>query len=564
VERIIKETRMSRGREILMLHAAADAVKLVRAELRDGVVELSDACSFLARGKPEDRHPLRDETTLDAIATHVSQMRWRGRDLLCLIGGSMAACQYYDMPRLTGQALRQAAMLKLKQQLHFDVAEAVVAVDPVIGSDSGKKSQTRVRVAAIHRERIRAAVDAAGRAGLNLVAISAAPAAIATLAQEAFKTAEGLTAVLYVDEVISTLVVLDGGSVCVTTELPIGLNDLTAALMRPIIDGDNVIQLDESRALELRNQVGIPAADQRIEALGVTGRRLLPLIEPALQKFAKQLTQWLTFAATSVEGGKIATVRLVGPGAAVPGFGQALAIRISLEVRAEDWLSGLARLTGPSQAFALNSAAAIVGAARRREALPDMLPGDVRMAHRLRRIRRSVAFCGPLVAVAVLAVAALFHNVNEKLRSTLDVQKQNLVNVRQIVNENGRWTAEQKTVDRLQKQIDDFATATPLWVGLFKELSILLPTELQATDFIARTGDDGIKVTVNATVFVRHDGRGVDEVVEKSLLLLQRSSFFRRVQLLSANRNEKTQFRGGAGTLSVELDLAYPHKGPKA
>jgi Tfp pilus assembly PilM family ATPase/Tfp pilus assembly protein PilN len=554
---------MSGSRKTLVLHVAADDVKLVQAELRDGQVELSEACSFLSRAKTQDRHPLRDESTLDAIATHVSQHRWRGRDLLCLIGGSTVACQYYDMPVLSGQALRQAVMLKLKQQLHFDVAEAVVAVDPIGPARGGEKPRSRVRVAAVHRDRASAAVEAAVRMGLNIVGISVAPAAIAGLAEEAFKTAPGLTAILHVDEVLSTLVVLDEGSPCVTTELPIGLTELTAALMRPIIDGENVIQLDELQALELRNQIGIPAPDQRIESLGVAGQRLLPVIEPALQKFAKHLTQWLTFAATSVDGGKIQTVRLVGPGTAIPGFGPALAARINLEVRAESWLAGRASLADSSQSFALESAAAIVGAACCCATLPDLLPREVRRSRRIRQVRRSIIFCGPPIAAAVLSLAVLFQDVSAKLNPAISEQRRQLADVQQIMTENGRWTAEQKTIDGLQSQIDDFATSTPLWVGLFKELSFLLPAELQATEFIARNSEDGIRVTVNATVFVRHDGRSFDEVVERTLLLLQRSTFFRRVQLLAANRNEKTLLRGGAGTLSVELDLAYPRKGPK-
>ena len=555
---------MSKGREILVLHAAANELRLVQAEVRNGIVELSDACSFATPRKGEDHHPLRDEVILDAIATHVSQHHWRGRDLLCLIGGSMVACQYYDMPPLQGQALRQAAMLRLKQQLHFDVAEAAVAVDPVVTTTSDQKNRRRVRVAAVHQERVKAAVDAAARTGLNIAGISVAPAAIAALAQEAFRPAQGLTAVLHVDETISTLVVLDSDSPCVSSELPIGLGDLTAALMRPIINGENVIQLDEARAAELRDQIGIPEPNQQLESLGVTGRSLLPILEPVLQKFAKHLTQWLTFAATSIEGGKIETVRLVGPGAAIPALGSALAARLSLEVRTENWLSGLAKLAGPSRAFALDSAAVAVGAARCRQTLPDVLPGDVRAARRLRRIRRSVASCGPLVAAAALAVAVLFHGVNENLRQATDTQKRQLESVQQTVSENARWMAERKVVEGLQKQIDDFATSTPVWIGLFKEFSFLLPAELRVNDLVGRMSDDGIKVTMNATVFVEPDGRSFDEIVEKTLLLLQRSSFFRRVQLLAANRTDKARVQGGAGTLSVELDLAYPHKGLKA
>lgn len=555
---------MSTRDEILVLHAAADGVKLVQVRGGRESTELTDVSQFSLSKKESQSHPLSDQTILDALAARVTEQRWTGRKVVCLIGGSMVACHYYDLPPLQGQALRQAAFLKLKQELHFDVAEAIVAVDTMGRRGSADKPQVRVRVTAMHGDRAAAAIEAVPRIGLELVGLSAAPSAIAALAQEAFQAEPGLTAVLYVDESLSTLVVLENGSPCVTTDLPIGLNDLTAAMMRPIIAGDNVIQLDEARATELRNLVGIPAAEQQVESLGVSGQRLLPLIEPALQKFAKHLTQWLTFAATNLQGGEIQAFRLVGPGTAIPNLAQALALRIRHDVRVESWLSGRASLTGRSEPFLLESCAPAAAAARSRSELPDLLPPEVRFKQKARRVRRAITFCGPVVAAAILAIAVLFQRVGAELGTSAGAQERQLEGVQATVGQNSRWVAEQEAVKSLQQRFDDFSNATPTWVGLFKELSVLLPAELQATEFVARTSEDGIKVTVDAAVFARQDGSGFDEVVGKSLLLLQRSTFFDRVQLLTANRNTGDKTSGPAGTLSIEVELSYPRKGSKA
>jgi Tfp pilus assembly PilM family ATPase len=548
---------MSKSRPILVLQTAEDEIRLVQATLRQGFVELSEACSFWSRNKTGDPHPLQNETTLDALATHVVQHGWVGRDLICLIGGSKVGCYYFDMPPLKGSDLRQAALLKLGQQLHFDPGDAITAVDPLPLRDGGKEARLRVRVTALHRERAAAAMEAAARVGLHLVGLSAMPTAIAALAEDGVKFVRGRGAVLHVDERLTTLVVLDGGLSCVTTELPIGSADLTAALMRPIIAGDNVIQLDEPQAVALRNEVGIPQPDQQIDSLGVAGERLLPLLEPALQKFTKQVTQWLSFAATVTEGKAIELVRVVGPAAKMPGLSQALASRIGREVQPHDWLSGMAGFAGsPQEQMLAESYGPAVGAVRRWKSMPDLIPPEQKRSHRVARVRRAIASCGAVVAAAILAMAVLFERVGRRLDPAINAQTQNLADVKRIAGDNSKWEAEGESIRRMQKEFDDFLTATPMWVGLLKELSILLPSELQATEFVARPSQGGVRMIVTATVFAGEEGRGFDEVVEKTMLILQRSPFCRRVQLLSANRDHKDAGKGAGGTLSVELELA--------
>lgn len=548
---------MSRTTEILVLHADSDHVKLVRARSSGGRVELLNPGVFRLHDKGKDAHALDDKDIRDSLATHVARHGWRGRNLFCLLGGSSVACYYYDLPRLNEQELRQAVHLKLKQQLHFDVAEAVVAVDVVNGAATSKTDTQRVRGAAIQRDRITSLMAAAAHSGLNVADISAAPAALAVLAQDYLKTEKGLTAALYVDENASTLVVLNDGAPCVTTEMSIGLSGLTAGLMRPIIDGERVIQLDEAQAVAIRNGVGIPVAGQIIEALGVDGQRLLPLIEPALQKFAKQLIQWLTFAATTVDKGKIETVRLVGPGAAIPNLGPALGARLSRDVRAEQWLHDTVLLPHEGPPHLLDCCAAAVGAVRYAHTLPDMLPPEMRLRRRLSRIRKSVSLCGVIAAAASLAFAVLFDQIHARLLPSVELQRRQLPEVQDLVGQNGRWEREQAATRRMEAEFEAFSAGSPLWVGLFKEVAGLLPFEVRAKELSAREVDGGIKLTLNGEVLARKDGGAFDEVVEKTLLRLQRSTFVKRVQLLGANR-ETEENQEAAGILSVEMDLIHP------
>jgi hypothetical protein len=61
--------------------------------------------------------------------------------------------------------------------------------------------------------------------------------------------------------------------------------------------------------------------------------------------------------------------------------------------------------------------------------------------------------------------------------------------------------------------------------------------------------------------------RSFDETVSNTLLLLQRSAFFSRVELISANRTDAAPASnepGTSGELSLRLDLVYPRNRGKA
>jgi len=552
---------MSKTRDILILQADGDQVTLVRA--RNGSsIELLDPGVFRPRETNKAQHLSDDPFVRESLAAHVVQHGWRGREVVCLLGGSLVACQYCELPRLKEAELQQAVLLKLKSQLHFDVAEAIVAINIIDQFTIDQTEHVRVQSTAAQRDRITSLLDAAEHAGLRVAGISATPAAIIALAREYLKAEKGSTAALYVDETTSTLIVLKDGLPFVTTELSMGLSSLTAALMRPIIDGERVIQLDEAQATTIRNTVGIAKAGQMVEAAGVDGQRLAPLLEPVLQKLAKHLTQWLTFAATTTDRNKIDVVRLVGPGAGIPNLGEAMAARIDREVRSEQWLRDATISSPAGQPPALESCAAIVGAVRHGEALPDLLPPERRLQQRLGRVRKAVVSCGVIVAAASLGLAVLFGQISARVMPSVELQRQHLPTVQEVVGQNQRWMSREAALRRMEAQFDAVSRDSPLWSGLLKELALRLPSEVRATELTARSVDDGMRLTVSGEVLLRRSGEGFDRTVEQTLLQLQRSAFFKRVRLLSAKR-ESEEGKEAAGTLSVELDLIHPRGGTR-
>lgn len=560
---------MSKSREILVLEAGGDELRVSHLSVQGGAVAIGASASFLSVDHCVDKPAIQDQNLLDELSAYVTERGWTGRDVLCLLGGDSVSCQYFDMPPLKGAAMRQAVLLKLGQQLHFEISEAVVNIAPVAAALSTETNLQRMAVTAVLQERAQAAIDAAVRMGLNPTLVSVAPAAIAAMAGEKLGGDGQVRAALHVGERASVLAVFRGPMPCVVCELAIGLGDFADALTRPIISGDDVIQLEADQAAALRDEVGIPAAGLEIASLGIKGHHLLPLLAPTLQKLSKQLTQWLTFAATSAGDAKVSTLALVGPGASMHGLADAVEQSIVISVDKADWLRGTASASTSSDESPLAASTIAVAAVLHEGRLPDLTPPKVRTQRKIRRVRRSTALVSPIVAAAIFGLAFMFDRMGLGLQPVVGENQKSLADMRQLAESNEQWNAVQTEVDRLLGEFDTFASATPHWEGLFKELSRILPGELQMTRLEARMEPTGLVIRLEATIYPAPRGRGLNEIVEQTLLLFARSPFFKDVRLLKSALTKNVNERGisdvESGTMSVDLGLAYPQaKGGEA
>ena len=142
---------MSTSRDLLVLQVFADELRLVPATILPDVAEIGTPCSFKSNQKNADQTALSDQLTVDALAAHVREQQWEGRELVCVVTGSLTACQYFDMPQMAKAAMQQAVMLKLGQQLHFPISEAIVALRTVGYSVEGETKTLRIQSTAVHR-----------------------------------------------------------------------------------------------------------------------------------------------------------------------------------------------------------------------------------------------------------------------------------------------------------------------------------------------------------------------------------------------------------------------------
>ncbi|MBK8268356.1 MAG: hypothetical protein IPK83_08660 [Planctomycetes bacterium] len=293
-----------------------------------------------------------------------------------------------------------------------------------------------------------------------------------------------------------------------------------------------------------------------VDSLGIPGGKLYPLLEPTMQKISQQLTQWLTFAATTEGGLKVVNLNITGLGSRMRGLAEAIGQRANVKTASWEWLEDIASTGNAANEMSINLYAAAISAVRHRRQLPDLVPQEVKKSWRLRRIRRSTAIISPIVATVVLGFTFLFNQVRNYTKSTLGAQ-QALSNIQTVVDANAKWEAEELRVSELKGTLDAFALTTPAWEGLFKEMSRLFASELRVTRYVVASEADGIHLRIDANVYTTPTGRDFDEVVEQTLLALDRSPFLARVQLINSTRFPADGSHVETGAMSINLELAY-------
>lgn len=549
---------MSRQSHYIVIEADARALSLCRAARDGDSVQILAAASFAARTRDDNTCALLDQNAVDEAVAHIAECGWAGDEALILVTGEQAAYCQLPMPPLKGAALDKAVLLKLGQQLHFPLDNAVVELDRAPKRDVAPDGSRMVAAAVLQRNVAMAAVDVARRAGLRLRACTLSTAALAALALDRQKPgAEGLDAFLILGERTSVFLVFSGRTTMLTTELPLGLRDFAAALMRPIINGDQVVHLDEEQAVAVRDRVGIPDPEEVIPEAGVPGQRLFPLLEPTLQRLVQLLTQWLSFMATQSSGAKIRSLWLAGRAASMPRLDATISQRLRIEVRPCPSRLWPVSLAGAAARLNVDDFLVHGAAVRHVVRLPNMVPRDVRRKWAVRRVRRSTAIVGPIAAAAIFGVAILFDQLGMKVDAAQANDLSRWKSLRELIEWNQSAGAVKTEVSDMEQRLHSFAANDPHWEGLFKELSRILPAELAIS--ILRTSDrpGQMRLIMEARVYGIQAGADFNAIVEAAQRALQDSPFFESVQLISSNQNlSPSQHRPELGTLAVELNVA--------
>jgi len=234
--------------------------------------------------------------------------------------------------RASAQAV-DAATLGCADSLPYSTMSAICEAT-IVGRDAqGEPRQTHVVVAAEREDIAEAIVHLVQDAGLQF--ISATPLDAAVIAQFVGdelreKARHGA---LYIGEHTSFFVVVSGGRLLFSRRIDLGIESLVSSLTGTITIPGRAAAIDltsdEARAILL--EYGIPDRDTVInEEQGMTGAQVVPVLQPALQRFVVELRQSIRFGLDEQDRADLA-LKVTGPGSTLPGLSRLIGRELSIE-----------------------------------------------------------------------------------------------------------------------------------------------------------------------------------------------------------------------------------------
>jgi len=244
--------------------------------------------------------------------------------------------------RWAGQAM-EAAMLSCTDSLPYSALMAVCEAVVVGRDNGGEVRQTHVVTAAEREDICEALVQLVEEGGLRFV--SATPIDAGLLAGElsrSLREKQSQRGRLYIGEHSSFFVVTGGGAVLFSRRIDLGLESMAQSLTRPIRapGSEEPVELDEETARVMLHRHGIPDRETVVlEEIGLTGARVIPLLQPVLQRFIVELRQSLRFGVREEDRGGV-TISVTGPGSCIPGLAKLIGEELELEATADEAYRG--------------------------------------------------------------------------------------------------------------------------------------------------------------------------------------------------------------------------------
>jgi Tfp pilus assembly protein PilN len=328
----------------------------------------------------------------------------------------------------------------------------------------------------------------------------------AHLVSTALRDRRGSRGVLYVGERTSVFVITGGGRLLFDRRIDLGLESLAQALTRPIraAGRDEPIELDIDAARSILHEHGIPGFDTVIEeAHGLTGAQVIPLIQPALQRFIVELRQSLRFGLAEDERDQL-TIRLTGPGASLPGLGKL--IRGELEIETEDEPGRTAydfsrrSIDGSELVDALGD-----------RSLPNRLNlQPFTLAHRRRvgKLRRWL-WTGAAAALAVIAFDGFhYHTHLTDARRQADAIASRVADLEATKATSEKLVGMLQAMGDLEARIAEELGAPVDQRACLQELSRITPESIRFTSITFQRRDDATLATVTGYAFVASGDSG--------------------------------------------------------
>jgi len=337
-------------------------------------------------------------------------------------------------------------------------------------------------------------------------------------------------------------------------EIPIGGESLTQALTCEIMIGEKKCSLGKEEAEQAKRSYGI-SEEVSAPSVGseIPPEKLWVLMRPILERLLGDLERFFQFYEKRDPPREIQEVWVTGGGAGLQHLDDLLKRHLELAPQSLSFFNqfhfSAGFLKGQAKEELERRLGAAAAAALPRKGIINFLPPSVKAVRQWRFRVRVVKRVSLFFVIFLVGFQAFFVVENALLKKEIRREKKVWEELASQRETYVRWMDQKKRVEKVAKTFSTFIEREPLWEGVLKELSWVVPKEISLKE---------VKIEKNYRLHLKGEVGGSKESTEETLThfleALEESPFFSEIRLVSTE--EAVSSKGGSAfEITGQLEL---------
>lgn len=498
-----------------------------------------EGCRLLAWDTQKTSLSQEEKSIAQFITNFRNENNIMGRNVvLSLSDTDSVVIKYLVMPVLPQEEIMEAAKWQLKEEVHFDLTDAIIDWQIVreLTDEEGLK-KNGIIFAIAKREIVEKALSIAAQCHLNVLGITTGPFSHFNLIKR-LPQKSPLTSILNISNEESTINIYMNNKLCLVRELPFSLEKLIQSLMGVLVSDKGRVELTREEAENIVETVGIPQDKNQAIRNNIYGGHVISLVRPLLEVLTRELKFSFDYFASSFESPSPTLVYITGQGSGLKNLDTYLSKELNTQILL---------LPMPERVEAANllknghnKIANVLGAILEARGAVNLLPQEIKEA-------RAELFVGAALRVGTIILTAVFlftlfiiQFQIKDYQNRLNIARMHLQTIGSVEVTKQKIQAKEDLIAKIQQN-------EILTEGILKVISTAIPKQI-VLDSLEIT-KAGYSLHLKGKVFA---GEQVAEAtLTKFMQQMEASVFFAGVSLLSSRANGPVQ------EFEVNCDLAH-------
>ncbi len=456
---------------------------------------------------------------------------FKGVEVHVAVSGYGVTTRRLPFPQMSDAELAEAVKWQMKDHIAYPVDQAISGYLELDYASSTKKGR-EVVAAAIQAEPLQELIQDIEEARGKVLSVTPSACATWMIARECL-TQELHQGVAVVDFGAETteVILLSGDQISLVREFSLGTEAFVRALMEKMVIDNRALALTREQASQLFQKQGMMAIDStEVTDFGVTVSQVVPLIQSLQEQLLTEVGRLIDYYNLEIGQEAIKKIYLCGGGSRLPHMADFLDKGLGIQTAVLEY--DAVKTTDAEDVSTVDTSFDIaMGAVMAQGNTINLLPPAYRKQRKLESYSDKVWQFFALVVGICLVICLVLKGFSMMLDARIHKQMLTWEEMAPDYLEISALQSEREDVDEMGGPISEFIEQQPLWEGLFKEVSQLVPPDIILTEWFVEKTED--RSQIQFSILGSLLGDNMDNAsLSRFVRGLEESLFFAEVRLV--------------------------------